>query len=126
MLTNLVPRTPVTTTRYTREFTDDEGSGYTFPCDKAGVIQWSDMPDIAEIQKENYARALTEKERFVEAYDKVIKREDVYMEPAHGTCTCGTDVSLVNEYQGACECPNCGQWYNLFGQELLPPEAWEG
>jgi hypothetical protein len=26
---------------------------------------------------------------------------------------------------GANECPHCGQWYNVFGQELLPPDQWE-
>lgn len=26
---------------------------------------------------------------------------------------------------GACEWPTCGQWYNLFGQKLLPPDRWE-
>ena len=25
---------------------------------------------------------------------------------------------------GAFECA-CGQWYNMFGQELNPPEDWE-
>jgi hypothetical protein len=26
---------------------------------------------------------------------------------------------------GACQCENCGQWYNIFGQELIDPEYWE-
>lgn len=48
-----------------------------------------------------------------------------YKPPAYGTCHCGGTVELTDEYMGACECPNCGQWYNLFGQELLPPDMWE-
>lgn len=26
---------------------------------------------------------------------------------------------------GACQCPKCGKWYNIFGQALLDPEFWE-
>lgn len=44
-------------------------------------------------------------------------------DPAHGTCSCGREVFLWDQYQGACEC-ECGKWYNLFGQELVPPEYW--
>lgn len=35
------------------------------------------------------------------------------------------EYELVNQYQGACPCPKCGQWYNLFGQELINPQYWE-
>ena len=48
-----------------------------------------------------------------------------YREPAHGICRCGEEVTLIDEYMGSCQCENCGQWYNLFGQELLPPNQWE-
>ena len=34
-------------------------------------------------------------------------------------------VYLYDRYRAACQCPKCGRWYNLFGQELLPPEMWE-
>ena len=42
---------------------------------------------------------------------------------AHGTCECGREVYLFNQYMGACEC-KCGRWYNLFGQELNDPTTW--
>ena len=35
------------------------------------------------------------------------------------------DVELWDQYYGACQCPECGKWYNLFGQSLLPPDCWE-
>ena len=33
-------------------------------------------------------------------------------------------TKLFNQYLGACECPKCGQWYNLSGQELNPVNTW--
>lgn len=39
-----------------------------------------------------------------------------------GTCRCGTEVRI--EYDET-ECENCGQLYNLFGQELRPRSQWE-
>lgn len=58
-------------------------------------------------------------------YSRQEKHEWSWIEPAKGICSCGETVYLTNEYYGACECPGCGQWYNMFGQELLPPNKWE-
>lgn len=45
---------------------------------------------------------------------------------AIGICDiCGADVELYDGYMGACQCPKCGQWYNMAGQQLVPPEQWE-
>lgn len=41
-----------------------------------------------------------------------------------GECECGETVTLYNQYLGACECPKCGRWYNIWGQELNPPHTW--
>ena len=43
---------------------------------------------------------------------------------AIGKCKCGTEIELYDEYMGACECPECGRWYNIFGQELNNPCTW--
>ena len=37
---------------------------------------------------------------------------------------CGAEFYLQDEYLGACECPRCGQWFNLFGQEVTNPSSW--
>jgi hypothetical protein len=71
----------------------------------------------------NYRYALEHEDKYVR-FNRVIKRERDYKELAHGTCECGEEVYLQNEYMGACECPNCGRWYNLFGQELNPVNTW--
>lgn len=58
---------------------------------------------------------------------QTITREDgsTYIEPRLARCVCGTEFHLVNQYQGACDCPGCGRWYNLFGQSLRDPSEWE-
>ena len=119
MLRNLVERTPVEIVERTIEFTDAEGNGFSFDADERG------NPILAnECAKHNYEYAIAHPEEY-EIYDELVVRRRTYIEPAHGTCACGTEITLYDEYHGACECEKCGRWYNLFGQELLPPEYWE-
>ena len=47
------------------------------------------------------------------------------MENAKALCSCGEIIELYDGYMGSCECPNCGQWYNMFGQTLIKPQYWE-
>lgn len=53
------------------------------------------------------------------------KDEWDYWDPAEAKCSCGKTIELFDQYRGACECPRCGQWYNLFGQSLVDPKYWE-
>ena len=46
------------------------------------------------------------------------------MNPALGLCSCGKEVVLESDYNGAVQC-ECGKWYNVFGQELIDPKYWE-
>lgn len=62
------------------------------------------------------------KEKYGEG--EVVKYQWDYFDPAIAECACGKQIALENEYLGACQCPKCGQWYNLFGQELVDPEYW--
>ena len=97
-----------------------KGGGYGFPCDKEGNL----IKDEMNGGYKNYEYCMSHPEEF-DVFNKVKKIENSYREPASGTCVCGEKVFLQDEYMGACQCPNCGQWYNLFGQELLSPEEWE-
>lgn len=54
----------------------------------------------------------------------IIKERESRYIPAIAKCDCGEEFPLENQYLGACECPGCGQWYNLFGQELNDPSTW--
>jgi len=118
MLKNYVPSEYRTITEYHIVFDDGRGNGSWFPCDKDGNLS----KDLHPCAMENY------KNRCMESHDKYVRFNEVIetkrriRDEAHGTCSCGQEVYLSNEYYGACQCEKCGKWYNLFGQELLPPE----
>lgn len=104
---------------YTYDFNREDGSGYTFPCDENGIVKEEELNPYA---LENYQFCLNNKEDF--EWFGVQRHKINYTEPAIGKCHCGEEFELISQYMGACECPNCGQWYNVFGQELLPPDQW--
>ena len=120
MIKNYVPSEVKPIVEFHIVFDDGEGTaGYCFACTPSGEI--IDLPKEAE---ENYRFCMEHPEQF-SRWNEVEKMEREYREPAHGTCICGTEVELYDQYYGACQCPNCGRWYNLFGQSLLPPDQWE-
>lgn len=108
-----------TIVEYSIDFTDEYGDGFSFPCDAAGEL----LPGLAQCARDNYAHCLAHKDDFV--VHGFVSHKRRVKENASGTCICGNRVELWDEYRGACECEQCGRWYNLFGQELLPPEQWE-
>lgn len=101
------------------EFEYEEDGGFSFPCDGQGNV--GELPPEAQ---KNYEYCLAHPEEF-EVWNVMNSYYREWMEPGSGDCICGNRVELRNQYQGACECEKCGRWYNLFGQELLPPEYWE-
>lgn len=117
----ITPRRRETHIEYRLNFDITNDGGYAFDCDKNGKVFDDLNPDALE----NYRWCLAHPEKFIRpAY--VNKHEWSYMENAVAKCRhCNEEFELYDEYEGACECPKCGQWYNLFGQELLPPEEWE-
>lgn len=116
---DFIPAHRRTITTYELLFDDGHGNGWGFPCDANGNILPCDNPAAAE----NLKWCREHKENFVRA-DVIAAISSSCVEPAHGTCKCGEKINLTNEYMGACQCPACGQWYNLFGQELNDPETW--
>ena len=120
MLKDITRARIVTEISYMLFFDDGHGNGYAFPCDEKGGVN-NDMPEAA---MENLEFCRQHPEQFKRA-GAVKTVTSSYREEAHGTCSCGQKVFLVNEYHGACECARCGKWYNLFGQEILPPEEWD-
>lgn len=119
MIKNYVPAEWKESVEYSLEFTYDDNGGFSFPCDASGNV----LP-MTECAKQNYETCLAHQEEF-KRFNEFLVRRIRYREPAHGTCSCGTEVELYDQYYGACECPKCGRWYNLFGQSLLPPDQWE-
>ena len=112
----------ITETYYNYEFTDRQGNGFSFPCEIDGFVDFDKLTDAAIA---NFDYCIENQDKF----DFVGVREyhSNYYEPNYGICHCGGTVIFDrhNNYLGAVQCPKCGQWYNLFGQELLPPEEWD-
>lgn len=119
MIKVISERVPMEYITYHIEFTDECGSGFCFDADANGNVIIEN-----EAQRENYEYAIAHPELFTVQFNEFVKRVQHYIEPAHGICKCGQDISLQDEYMGACQCEKCGQWYNLFGQELISPEYW--
>lgn len=111
-----------TVIEYGLVFDDGHGNGFCFPCDREGKLLESKDQNPAAY--ENYQSCMKHPERFVR-FDEIERYEWEYREPGRGTCICGAEVELNDQYYGACQCPECGRWYNLYGQRLLPPEQWE-
>lgn len=120
MIRNYVPKEVKYEVRHDLIFYYDETGGFAFPCDATGNV----FPLEYEDARKNLAYCLEHPEKF-SRWNEVNTYKVRVDEPAHGTCTCGQEVVLTDEYCGACQCHICGRWYNLFGQELLPPEEWE-
>ena len=116
----LKQRQTVTHVSRTVEFDDikDPGSGYSFDIGDDGEPVFN-----SEEAKENYELCMSQKLPLTGPYYREYRWN--VTEPAEGKCSCGTIVRLEDQYLGACSCPNCGQWYNVFGERLIDPEYWE-
>lgn len=122
MLRNYTPAEYRTAVDYELVFDDGHNNGFGFPCDRDGKLLESMEQNPAA--HENYQFCLNHPERF-ERFNQVVKHERRVRDNAHGTCICGNELELYDQYLGACQCEKCGRWYNLFGQELLPPDQWK-
>ncbi len=120
MIKIIKERTPETTVEYIIEYIykDDRYSGFYFPACQDGT---PDLEAMSPEMRANYDSCQTNT-RLDGPEFKVNKY--MYMNPAVGRCTCGTEVILDSDYAGAVRC-ECGRWYNIFGQELLDPKYWE-
>ena len=93
----------------------EPGCGYGFPCDAKGNV----IPDENyNCWGKNYEYCVSHPEEYID--EGVVKHSWTYTEPAVGKCSCGGEVHL----DGDTPCPECGQWYNMFGQALKDPEYW--
>ena len=120
MLKDLTERKYKYDVEYVLCFDDGRADGFAFPCDKDGNV----LDGLEPAAQETLRYCLAHPEKFAR-FNQVVSRVWRSIEPARGTCSCGETVVLDNPYIGACQCEKCGQWYNLFGEELLPPEQWE-
>ncbi len=122
MLKAYTPATYRTVIEYELAFDDGLNNGFGFPCDRDGKLLESE--DQNPEAHENLKFCLAHPEKF-DRFNEVVEYRRRIREDARGICSCGEDLELWDQYYGTCQCPNCGRWYNLFGQELLPPDCWE-
>lgn len=106
---------------YVREFSYAPHCGFGFPCDENGAVRLASLNICA---RKNFIDCLEGKHKDLTDMGAV-KYERIIKKPAIGKCKCGTHVELINQYMGAFQCPECGRWYNVFGQALNPPTSWE-
>lgn len=124
MIMNYQPGRYETLTEYKIAFDDGLGNGFQFDCDDEGHLP-KNMKEEFPAAYKNYKECLAHPEKF-KRFNKIVKNSREVYECPEGICSCGERVYLHNQFHGACQCPSCGKWYNLFGQELIPPEEWEG
>lgn len=98
---------------------DYAGNGLEFDADENGNVKFN--PEYEKIQRDNYEFGL--KSGKFEA-PQVLTRRHSYRVPTLAKCHCGAEIYLQDEYMGACECPECGRWYSISGQELKNPKYW--
>lgn len=116
MIRNYVPAHLEETREKFLEFLNEDGCGYSFDLDE------NDRP-ILQTEAAKTSWELCQK-----AYPNGGRKKvwtNRFRVPAKGTCQCGFDITLCGDYYGATECDRCGRWYNVWGEEILPPEMWE-
>ena len=104
---------------------EDANGGYAFPCDSSGRVLWHELcspvcsPDMA---RKSLEYCVSHQDRWTSKCGEV---ETLTSYICYGVCPCcgrrvyfGGDVSRAECY--------CGQWYNIFGQKILPPNGLGG
>lgn len=119
MIKIIAPRHRETASRWVHTFTlkgESHGNGYSFPTLPNGDYDTNDEHYSCWKESLEWCKANPDK---IDD-DGVEEEKWSWMEPLKGECKCG-EILYV---EGDTECPNCGQWYNGFGQELKNPEYW--
>ena len=120
MILNYTPSNFETVVEHNLVFDDGHHNEFVFSCDESGKV----FDDLSPEALKNYRFCLEHPEKFAR-FNKIVTLKYRAKTNAKGVCHCGNRIELVDMYYGACQCDKCGQWYNLFGQELLPPKEWE-
>jgi hypothetical protein len=97
------------------EWNDMPGAGFSFPCDKQGMVLLDEMPLEARQNLEKCMRG-----EYAVFLLGVQDYSYTYREPAQGQCSCGRIVELM-DFTNTCE---CGFEYNSCGQLLAPRNQW--
>lgn len=108
------------------------GSGFSFPCDEHGEVNFDGLPDPAQsnyiccaivgsIELSNVYRGDFKRYKLVK--EGVVRYDMSYTQPAIIECSsCGEPVYLDGYMTNECE--HCGHLYNMSGQSLAPRSQW--
>ena len=99
------------------EWAEQLDSGFMFPCNQDGVINFNDMSKTA---LDRYEKC--ESGEYEVVYRGLQRMVNRYWEPAIGECSCGNEVVLESNTN---MCEHCGSYYNMGGQQLRDPRDWE-
>ena len=112
--TEIRPREHKTDTGYTYNFWVSKTGGLSFECDKDGNVYVDELNPTA---RKNYEYAMSHPEDYIA--QGVEEYSYNYVEPALvKSSKCGAEFIADPNGWGEVECPECGQLYNGFGQEL--------
>jgi hypothetical protein len=98
------------------EWVEELDSGFMFPCNEDGDINFNEMSPEA---LENYEKC--ESEEYDVVYQGLRRLVNRYTEPTIGLCSCGKEVVLDSNTN---QCEGCGSYYNSIGQQLSDPRNW--
>ena len=110
----ITQREAKTEKHHNRDFATGEGSGYSFPCSKEGVIATPEHPEGRENLRKCLAGELDVED------EGVVSWTNHWTESAVGKCSCGREVVLSDPLDNSCDCGLC---YNSGGQQVVP--SWE-
>jgi len=99
------------------EWAEQLDSGFMFPCNQDGDINFDDMDQEA---LDNYDKC--ENGEYEVVYQGLQRSINRYWEPTISRCSCGHEVVLESNTN---VCESCGAYYNMGGQELRHPSQWE-
>jgi len=97
------------------EWVEQPDSGFHFPCNDQGEINFNEMLQEALAHYEK-----CESEEYAVIYRGLQRFVNHRKEPSIGICYCGKEVVLDS---GTNEC-ECGNLFNSAGQQLSDPKHW--
>jgi hypothetical protein len=96
------------------KYKNSPGSSFSFGCNKDGVLLPMTAPAFVSLE---YVK--THPDLFYEPIKEIYVHR--WTEPAMIECNCGEYLTLDDPMTNVCK---CGQYYNGYGQQLVPPSQW--
>lgn len=111
-------RERITTERHLISFSWNHmpGAGFSFECDVNGRLVNQDPVTMA-----SYSQCLKDVRHEKMTGPFRCSEKGSYVQPALAECSCGAELQLADALDNGCD--NCGRYYNIVGQEVVPPNS---